>query len=347
MLLQFQTSILDRPHHSSDPRWANPIKNQIRMSNQAKAVNEVVSAFKPESGVYASTYGQLHVVNGISSTSSSNLTTGARENVPVGPHSYDGLPNRWGNGGSTLRKGMGLQMHPGIQEVDERQYSSETNLPLPPPPQAPRKPIIPSLATLEKAVAARIYFENIYFPLFRHVPSREQRRLAMEREMEAMNLPFDRKELVRARWRQNETEYLRQTRQKLDPSAFAKLKTIGHGEKRASDFLSPHTHGGLGAFGVVSLVREQSTGKLYAMKQVTLFPCEQSSSAKSDCVTGQMRKADMLRKGQEGHVRAERDILKSASSVHSPGGAEWIVRLWYSFQDRDNLYLVSFFSKPS
>jgi len=48
----------------------------------------------------------------------------------------------------------------------------------------------------------------------------------------------------------------------------------------------------------------------------------------------------MLRKGQEGHVRAERDVLKSASLVSSPGSAEWIVRLHYSFQDRDNLYLV-------
>jgi protein-serine/threonine kinase len=51
----------------------------------------------------------------------------------------------------------------------------------------------------------------------------------------------------------------------------------------------------------------------------------------------------MLRKGQEGHVRAERDILKSASMVNSPTGAEWIVRLYYSFQDRDNLYLVSLY----
>ena len=48
----------------------------------------------------------------------------------------------------------------------------------------------------------------------------------------------------------------------------------------------------------------------------------------------------MLRKGQEGHVRAERDVLKSASLVTSPGSAEWIVRLHYSFQDMDNLYLV-------
>lgn len=54
----------------------------------------------------------------------------------------------------------------------------------------------------------------------------------------------------------------------------------------------------------------------------------------------QLRKTDMLRKGQEGHVRAERDILKSASLVSAPGGAEWIVRLFYSFQDRDHLYLV-------
>ena len=51
----------------------------------------------------------------------------------------------------------------------------------------------------------------------------------------------------------------------------------------------------------------------------------------------------MLRKGQEGHVRAERDVLKSASLVNSPNGAEWIVRLYYSFQDRDHLYLVSYF----
>ena len=49
----------------------------------------------------------------------------------------------------------------------------------------------------------------------------------------------------------------------------------------------------------------------------------------------------MLRKGQEGHVRAERDLLRSASLVSTPGSAEWIVKLFYSFQDRDHLYLVT------
>lgn len=48
----------------------------------------------------------------------------------------------------------------------------------------------------------------------------------------------------------------------------------------------------------------------------------------------------MLRKGQEGHVRAEREVLKSAALVSTSNAPEWIVRLHYSFQDRDNLYLV-------
>lgn len=48
----------------------------------------------------------------------------------------------------------------------------------------------------------------------------------------------------------------------------------------------------------------------------------------------------MLRKGQEGHVRAERDVLKSAALTGGTA-SDWIVKLFYSFQDRDHLYLVS------
>ncbi|KAF8210476.1 kinase-like domain-containing protein [Mycena galopus ATCC 62051] len=286
-----------------DPRWANPIKDRVRQVNQAKAVNEVVNALKPSQG--SSPYdgrnaGPLRVVNGLSTTTtSSTLTTAARENFLTSSPSPDGFPGRPGN--STIRWGGGLQVHPEDEEhlLDHPSEEPVNELPLPPP----RKSVTPSLATLEKAVSARIYFENLYFPLFRHPPSREQRRLAMERDMAEMQLGQMQKENLRARWRQNETDYLRDQRRRIDVTAFRKLKTIGHG-----------------AFGVVSLVKEQSTGQLYAMKQ--------------------LRKTDMLRKGQEGHVRAERDILKSASLVNSAAGGEWIVRLYYSFQDRDNLYLV-------
>src|SRR5690606_6189114 len=47
-----------------------------------------------------------------------------------------------------------------------------------------------------------------------------------------------------------------------------------------------------------------------------------------------LKKSRMLRKNQVRHIRAERDVLAMATT------SEWIVRLHYSFQDDDNLYLV-------
>jgi len=210
-----------------DPHWANPIKNYIRHQNQARAINQVVNALKPS--IQGSPYPELHVVNGISSATSSSLTTAARENVVLNPHNFDGLPAR--PGGSTLRWGGGLQSHP---EENEDQDLNST----PRPEQIVQRArvITPSLATLEKAVAARIYFENLYFPLLRQPNSREQRRLAMEGDMAEMQLVPEQKEYLRARWRQNETDYLRERRQKVDASAFVKLKTIGHGK---SPFAQP------------------------------------------------------------------------------------------------------------
>lgn len=216
-----------------DPHWANPIKNYIRQHNQARAINQVVDALKPsfQEGVY----GQLHVVNGMSTPTSSSLTTAARENVVLSPHNFEGLPGR--PGGSTLKWGGGLQSHPEVNEDQDQPF-------VPQPEQIVYRPrmIVPSLTTLEKAVAARIYFENLYFPLLRQPNFREQRRLAMERDMAQMTLSSEQKDHLRNRWCQNETDYLRECRQKLDASAFVKLKTIGHGKTLWLSFyrLSPH-----------------------------------------------------------------------------------------------------------
>ncbi len=70
---------------------------------------------------------------------------------------------------------------------------------------------------------------------------------------------------------------------------------------------------GKGAFGEVRLVQKKDTGHIYAMKI--------------------LRKKDMLLKEQVAHVRAERDILAEADH-------QWIVKMYYSFQDSRNLYLV-------
>ena len=57
----------------------------------------------------------------------------------------------------------------------------------------------------------------------------------------------------------------------------------------------------------------KETGEVYAMKT--------------------MKKTEMLKKNQVAHIRAERDILAQADNP-------WVVKLQYSFQDDNHLYLV-------
>ncbi|OQV18061.1 Serine/threonine-protein kinase tricorner [Hypsibius exemplaris] len=70
---------------------------------------------------------------------------------------------------------------------------------------------------------------------------------------------------------------------------------------------------GKGAFGEVRLVQKRDTGHIFAMKV--------------------LRKADMVEREQVAHVRAERDVLVEADH-------QWVVKMFYSFQDPVNLYLV-------
>lgn len=46
-----------------------------------------------------------------------------------------------------------------------------------------------------------------------------------------------------------------------------------------------------------------------------------------------LSKEDVIQKQQAAHVKAERDILAEANS-------NWIVKLFFSFQDSQNLYFI-------
>ncbi|KAK3825446.1 MAG: kinase-like protein [Benniella sp.] len=156
----------------------------------------------------------------------------------------------------------------------------------------------PSLATVEQSSSTKIFFESYYHRLLTNPSGRTKRHLQLERQLESMGISEAEKAGMRKEWLANETEYMRLMRERVSVNSFLMIKTIGHG-----------------AFGVVKLVQEKETGLYFAMKV--------------------MRKADMLKKGQEGHVRAERDLMTAASE-----SAQWIVKLIYSFQDADHLYLV-------
>ncbi|GFR39844.1 hypothetical protein Agub_g340 [Astrephomene gubernaculifera] len=104
-----------------------------------------------------------------------------------------------------------------------------------------------------------------------------------------------------------------------------KRQIISQLEKRESDYtrlqrqrmtaddFEPLSIIGRGAFGEVRIVREKSTSKILAMKK--------------------LKKSEMLKRGQVEHVKAERNVL---AEVQNP----YIVKLYYSFQDEDYLYLV-------
>lgn len=84
-------------------------------------------------------------------------------------------------------------------------------------------------------------------------------------------------------------------------------------QKLCVDDFEPLTIIGRGAFGEVRLCRLKSTGQVYAMKK--------------------LKKSEMLIRGQVEHVRAERNLLAEVDS-------ECIVKLYYSFQDAEYLYLI-------
>ncbi|KAJ4962595.1 hypothetical protein NE237_022534 [Protea cynaroides] len=70
---------------------------------------------------------------------------------------------------------------------------------------------------------------------------------------------------------------------------------------------------GRGAFGEVRLCRDKNTGEIFAMKK--------------------LKKSEMLSRGQVEHVRSERNLLVEVDS-------RCIVKLFYSFQDSEFLYLI-------
>ncbi|PSN61365.1 serine/threonine-protein kinase cbk1 [Corynespora cassiicola Philippines] len=106
---------------------------------------------------------------------------------------------------------------------------------------------------------------------------------------------------------------------------------------------------GKGSFGVVRLVREKDGTSLQqvngsnhscaeAMEPSRNFiPSKETSILQKSSRIYAMkviRKSDMLRNSQEGHLRAERDFLVASES------SRWVVPLIASFQDNNNLYLV-------
>ena len=142
--------------------------------------------------------------------------------------------------------------------------------------------------------AVKFILEQKIENLIKETANKRKRRDDFETSI--VDYPDHEKANLRKLFAQKESDFLRLKRSKINKDMFTKIKTIG-----------------IGSFGEVTLVQKVDTGTLYAMKT--------------------LRKAEVWKRNQTAHVKAERDILSEADN-------EWVVKLHFSFQDKGNLYFV-------
>jgi protein-serine/threonine kinase len=166
-----------------------------------------------------------------------------------------------------------------------------------------------TILTVERAAAAKIYLETYYNTLLSPDPTpREKRRQKLE--MHDENFTPEQQERMRYNFYRRETAHLREYRIMKARSIRARTAEKWDPAARLDDEYELLKILGKGSFGVVRLVREKSSAnpnnhgspahtpkQVYAMKVI--------------------RKSDMLRTSQEGHLRAERDFLVASE------GSDW------------------------
>ena len=224
--------------------------------------------------------------------------------------------------------------------------------------------ISPTVITVETTANAKVFFETHFNSLLAGRASpRSIRRNELEFRLNSQPLSEEQRQQERAAWAVFESEHLRQTR-------LLKSKTNeiskGSGSGVAIAGYEVVRILGKGSFGVVRLVREKddivsapsilpitpnrrpsprdgANGLRATAKEAWRSSLEgpknshrgvSKSSGRDVYAMKVIRKSDMLRNCQEGHLRAERDFLVASEQ------SRWVVPLVSSFQDSTNLYLV-------
>lgn len=216
--------------------------------------------------------------------------------------------------------------------------------------------IAPSIVTVEAASVAKVFLELYFNSIFQNSDPRTQRQHELEQHIFSFRLTPEEQATARCNWLLQENEYLRQCRV---------LKTTmrcirGESAVSVAGYEVIRVLG-KGSFGVVRLVREKNTCKSTCHEENASIQDSRTPSSRDSpfemlrsavdgskhsrrkFMTGEkkevyamkvIRKSDMIRNSQEGHIRAERDFLVASEK------SRWVVPLITSFQDGNCLYLV-------
>ncbi|KAK6205811.1 WD domain protein [Pestalotiopsis sp. IQ-011] len=178
----------------------------------------------------------------------------------------------------------------------------------------------PTIKTVERTAAAKVYLETYYNEILSKPSSRTMRLQYLKAQLYHSDLPPQEKHARCIEFYLEETNHLRETRIIRSKSFGPTLMGLSGKFDNRYEVVKIL---GKGSFGVVRLVREKHP-------DASQMPMGRQSVFAMKVI----RKSAMLRTSQEGHLRAERDFLVSSD------GSNWIVPLVASFQDPANLYLV-------
>lgn len=220
---------------------------------------------------------------------------------------------------------------------------------------------VPTVVTVETTANAKIFFETHFDSILSgKLSPRSLRRHELESRFQRKKMSSEQRQIEREIWQSKETEHLRRAR--VLKSRTNKMN--GNGGVAVAGYEVVRVLG-KGSFGVVRLVREKGSESGHTSFQGSkptpigtgMQPPREEFSLRTAAIEvlrstrsqqhreyhkpkrevfamKVIRKSDMLRNSQEGHIRAERDFLVASEK------SRWVVPLIASFQDTHNLYLV-------
>ena len=212
--------------------------------------------------------------------------------------------------------------------------------------------IQPTIKTVETTANAKVFFETHFDCLLSGAPEpRSVRQRDLEAQLSLSRVTAEQRAEAKHRWLQQESSHLRQTRAMKSRSP----RMLMSGGVAVAGYEVIRVLG-KGSFGVVRLVQKRKEAPPERVLRCSRVPpltprsmgplilglngSLDSSSRPNECPAAEVfamkviRKSEMLRNSQEGHLRAERDFLVASEK------SKWVVPLIASFQDRTNLYLV-------
>lgn len=216
----------------------------------------------------------------VADDSTMKTSTGSR----TSPSSIEGAASSE-RGRSTIQKAAGVSSElSGLGTIQESPFNR----------------VKPTFETVERASAAKIHLEMYFHERFSKPNSREICRRHLESNMLQSNMLPGQRHAIRDSFNAQWTWHLRETRVLMTKSA---KSAKGESAGPCVEDYEPLKLLGKGSFGVVKLVCEKPKPENSFRKQVYAMKV--------------IRKSDMIRNSQEGHLRAERDLLAAAE------GSNW------------------------